>query len=171
MGRSTSPAAEAVSDALRLGGDAFVAGRRRVAACALGAMASLGAVAAYQFGLVRRLAEPPCRWFDATRVDAAGEAYQQLKTPDAALGLLSYGVTLVLAGARAGRHPSTQRALSLALVAKVAADAAGGLFLTLEQGTRHRRFCSWCLGATAASLAAVPAVVPELRAALAPRRR
>lgn len=167
--RSSSPAADAVSAALRLGHDPFVAARRRVAACALGAMASLGAVAAYQVGLLRHLPEPPGRWFDADRVDASGEAYQVLKTPDAALGLLSYAATLVLAGARAHRHPTTHRALSLALAGKVVADAAGGLWLAAEQRSRHRRFCSWCLAATALSVAAVPQVVPEVRAAL--RRR
>src|SRR5207248_5161885 len=34
-----------------------------------------------------------------------------------------------------------------------------------RQAGRHRRFCSWCLVATAATLAAVPLVVPDVRAA------
>ncbi|HEX2699755.1 MAG TPA: vitamin K epoxide reductase family protein [Acidimicrobiales bacterium] len=102
---------------------------------------------------------PTASWY------ASGEAYHYLKTPDAALGLLSYAVTLVLAGMRADRDPSTQPFLSLAFGAKVVADAAGGLYLTLEQGSKHRRFCSWCLGATAFSMATVPQVLPEVRAA------
>jgi hypothetical protein len=128
-------------------------------------MASLGTVAAYQLGLLKHLPEPPGRFFDADRVDASGEAYQFLKTPDAALGLASYAATLVLAGRRADEHPSSHPVLSLALGAKVTADAAGALLLTVEQGTKHRRFCSWCLAAAALSVATVPQVVPEVHAA------
>lgn len=53
----------------------------------------------------------------------------------------------------------------------MAADAAEALFLTVEQGTKHRRFCSWCLGAAASSLATVRQVVPEVRAAWRAVRR
>lgn len=122
-------------------------------------------VATYQLGLVRHLPGPPGRLFDADRVDASGEAYRFLKTPDAAIGLVSYAATLVMAGMRADRHPATQPLLSLAFGAKVLADAAGGVFLTVEQATKHRRFCSWCLAAAACSVATVPQVVPEVRAA------
>ena len=171
VGRSSSRTAESVSDALRRGADPFVARRRRVGGLTLGAMASLGAVASYQFGLVRHLPEPAARLLDADRVDASGEAYQYLRTPDAALGLASYAATLVLAGRRADQPPAAHPWLSLALGAKVAADAAGGLLLTLEQGTRHRRFCSWCVAAAALSVATVPQVVPEVRAAWRALRR
>lgn len=169
IGRGGSAEAESVSDALRRGDDVFLTRRRRAGALTLGAMGSLGAVAAYQMGLVKHLPDPPGRLFDADRVDASGEAYQVLKAPDAALGLVSYATTLVLAGMRSGRHPSAHRLVSMALAAKVVADAAGGLYLTLEQGTKHRRLCSWCLAATAFSLATVVQVVPEARAALRPR--
>lgn len=165
LGRSTSAAAEAVSDDLRGGGGEWLARRRRVAALSLGAMASLGVVAAYQTGLIRRPPEPGVAPFDAERVDAAGEAYQFLKTPDAALGLASYAVTLALAGMGDGGRAHTRPWVPLALAAKVLADAAGGVLLTAEQATRRRRFCSWCLAASAASVAMVPQVVPEAREA------
>ena len=174
FGRTTSGAAEAVSDDLRRGGGEWLARRRRVAALSLGAMASLGVVAAYQTGLVRRPPEPRVPPLDAERVDAAGEAYQFLKTPDAALGLASYAVTLALAGMGGGRagvrgtqagRAHTRPWVPLVLAAKVLADAAGGVLLTAEQATRHRRFCSWCLVASMASVAMVPQVVPEARGA------
>jgi hypothetical protein len=50
--------------------------------------------------------------------------------------------------------------------AKAAADAAFALLLTVEQGTKHRRLCSWCLLSAAAGLAVVPQTLPEARAAL-----
>lgn len=56
--------------------------------------------------------------------------------------------------------------MPLAMAAKVAFDALGGLVLTAEQATKHRKFCGWCLAATAAYLAMVPQVVPEARVAL-----
>ncbi len=171
VGRDTSDAAESASDALRRFDDDFLTRRRRVGGLSLGAMASLGVVAAYQMGLIRHVAEPPVSLFDADRVDASGEAYQYLKTPDAALGLASYAATLVLAGTRADRTPEQIPLLSLLLGAKVAADALGGLYLTLEQGTKHRRFCSWCLTSAVLSVAMVPQVVPEVRAAWQSLRR
>ena len=171
LGRRTSAAAESLSEALRRGSDPYVVRRRRIGAMTLGSMASLGVVAAYQLGLLRHLPEPALRWLDADCVDASGEAYQVLRTPDAALGLASLAGTLVLAGRKADGHPSSHPVLSLALGAKLVADAAGSLVLTVEQGTKHRRFCSWCLASAALSVAAVPQVVPEARAAWRAVRR
>ncbi|MGI8684051.1 MAG: hypothetical protein ACR2MO_02945 [Acidimicrobiales bacterium] len=98
VGRASSPAAEQVSRDLRTGTGDALRRRRRVGAMALSAMGSMGVVVAYQMGLLRHLPEPPRPVFDADDVDASGEAYQNLKTPDAALGLVSYATTLVLAG-------------------------------------------------------------------------
>ncbi len=166
IGRPSSPAAERVSDDLRRHSGTFLDHRRRVAGLSLLASAAMGAVAAYQNGLVPRLPEPPLGLLDSERLDASGEAYQLLKTPDAALGLVSYALTLVLAGAGTGRRVEERPWLPLAMAAKVGADALGGLYLTAEQASKHRRFCSWCLAAAAASVAMVPQVVPEARAAL-----
>lgn len=60
---------------LRLGASALVRRRRWVAGLTLLASAAYGVVAAYQFGLVRHLPQPPLWWLDADRVDASGEAY------------------------------------------------------------------------------------------------
>jgi uncharacterized membrane protein len=165
IGRSSSAAAERVSDDLRRHDGPFLHRRRRVARLSLAASTAMGVVAAYQHGLLRHLPESPAGLLDADRVDASGEAYQLFKTPDAALGLASYALTLVLAGAGSARRAEERPWLPLALAAKVAADALGGLFLTAEQASKHRRFCSWCLAATAASVAMVPQVIPEARAA------
>ncbi len=165
IGRGTSAAAEAVSDDLRRGDDSWLRRRRRVGALSLSAMGSMGVVAAYQMGLVRRPPEPRVRPLDAEKVDAAGEAYQFLKTPDAALGLASYAVTLALAGMGDRHRARAQPWVPLALAAKVGLDALSSVFLTVEQASKHRRFCSWCLAASAASVAMVPQVVPEAREA------
>ena len=171
IGRPSSAAAESVSDALRRESDTYLDRRRRIAALTLGAMGSLGAVAAYPFGLVGGLPEPPLRILNANRVDASGEAYHYLQTPDAALGLLSSAATLVLVGMGNRRRASSRHWLLLAMAAKVAGDAAFGLYLTAEQVSKHRRLCSYSLVAAAASVVAVPQAVPEALASVAARRR
>jgi uncharacterized membrane protein len=128
-------------------------------------MSAFGVVAAYQNGLLRHLPEPPLPGLGADHVDASGEAYQYLKTPDAALGLASQALTLVLAGMGTRRRASERPWVPLAMAAKVVLDAAGGAYLTVEQATKHRRFCSWCLVAAVANVATVPQVLPEARAA------
>jgi hypothetical protein len=143
VGRGSSPAAEALSDDLRRGAGPALDARRRIAGLALGAMGSMGMVAAYQFGLLRHLPEPPLPRLDSDRVDASGEAYELLKTPDAALGLASYAATLALARMGGRNRARDQPWLPLALAAKTALDAASGAYLALEQGTKHKRFCMW----------------------------
>lgn len=169
VGRGSSALAERVSDDLRRGAGDFLEQRRRVSALTLAAGGALGVVALYQYGLVRRVPEPRLpglsRVLDADRVDASGEAYQLLRTPDSALGLASYAVTLVLAGAGARDRAQTAPLVPLLLAAKVAGDAASSLVLVAEQITQHRRLCSWCTAAAALSVAALPAALPEARAA------
>lgn len=158
-------AARALSRTLREGDGPFLSDRRRITALMLGASASMGLIAAYQMGLIRHLPDPPLPYFDADKVDASAQAYRYGSAPDGTWGLLNYAATLVLAamgGAdRAERHPW----LPLALAAKVGADAAGAAKLTADQWTKHRAFCGWCLAAAGATFAAVPAVLPEAKAA------
>ena len=158
-------AARRLSRALRHGDDPFLSGRRRVTALMLGASAAMGVIAAYQMGLIRHLPDPPLPFFDADAVDASAQAYRYGAAPDGAWGLLNYAGTLVLAAVggddRADRYPL----LPLALAAKVGADAAGAAKLTVDQWTKHRAFCAWCLAAAGATFAALPAVLPEARAA------
>lgn len=165
-GRHAAPIAAQISDDLRRHGGALLEDRRRTAGLSLLASAAMAAVATYQFGLLRHLPEPPGRFFDADRVDAAPEAYALLRTPDAALGLVSYGITLALAGAGSADRHHTAPLVPIALAGKVLIDVASSAYLTIEQASRHRRFCSWCLLAAVASAASVPHVVPEAALAL-----
>ncbi|MEJ7844396.1 MAG: hypothetical protein WKF93_02030 [Acidimicrobiales bacterium] len=166
VGRSGSAAAEAVSDDLRRGTGDWLEERRRMAALGLGAMASMGVVAAYQYGITRRPPEPALPALDAEAVDASGEAYQLLRTPDAALGLVNYAVTLVLVG-MGDRRRSTARPHGPNVHAPQGVhDPAAAPVLNPPPGTKHRKLCSWCLAAAAASVAMVPTALPEARAAL-----
>jgi len=165
IGRPSTADGRKVSRDLRISADPWIRRRRNVAALAMGSIASMGAVTAYQMGLLKHLPEPPLGAFDADKVDASGEAYFYLQAPDGSLGMLSYAATVLLAG-MGDKSRATQRPwLPLLLAAKVAVDAASSLYLTAEQASRHRRYCSWCLAATGLTLAMVPQVVPEARAA------
>ncbi len=165
IGRSSSPEAEAVSDAMRRGATRNLARRRRTAALALAAISSFVPVAAYQTGLLRHLPDPPLPGLDSDAVDASGEAYHLLLTSDAALGIGSYAVTVALAGMGANDRAQEKPWLPIALAAKVGLDAAGALYLTAEQLTKHRRVCTYCTAASLVTLAMIPQVLPEARAA------
>ena len=165
VGRSTSAAAERVSDDLRRGAGDFLEQRRWIAGLGSLAAAALGVVGLYQFGLLRRVPEPPLPGLDADAVDASGEAYQAFKTPDAALGLVNAALTLVLAGMGDRDRARTSPWIPAALAAKTAADAVGSGYLLAEQVSKHRAVCSWCTLAAAAQLATLPLALPEARAA------
>lgn len=165
VGRPGSRAAEAVSDDLRRGTGDFLEQRRRVAALGSVVALALGVVNLYQFGLIRRVPEPPLPFLDADAVDASGEAYQILHTPDGALGLASVATTLVLAGMGGRDRVRTMPLVPLLLAAKTAGDALSGAVLTAEQLTKHRKLCSWCTVAAVAQIASLPAALPEAREA------
>jgi uncharacterized membrane protein len=165
VGRGSSPAAEAVSDALRRESHPFLDARRRTAVLQTAAAATLAVVNLYQFGVLRSVPEPSLPGLDADRVDASGEAYQLGRTPDASLGIASAGLSLVLAGMGGTKRYQEQPWLPLALLAKSLYDAAGGVYLFAEQLTRHRKVCSWCTVSAGLLVANVPAAYPEARAA------
>lgn len=165
IGRGSNARAEAVSDALRRQAGEFLDRRRRTALLQTAAAGSLSVVALYQFGLLRSVPEPPLPGIDADRVDASGEAYAVLNTPDAALGIASAGLSLVLAGMGGAERHREQPWIPLALLAKSLLDAAGGVYLFAEQISKHKKLCSWCTLSAGLLVATVPGVLPEARAA------
>jgi uncharacterized membrane protein len=165
------PAAEEVSDALRRGAGEFLERRRRIALLQTATAATLSVVGLYQFGLLKTVPEPRLPGLGAERVDASGEAYVVLNTPDATLGIASAGVSLILAGMGGARRHQERPWIPLALLVKSLIDAAGGLCLTAEQLTKHKRVCSWCTASAALLVATVPTALPEARAAWREWRR
>jgi len=171
VGRRSSAQAEMLSDFWRRHDDPLLRHRRQVTGLALGAAGALGVVSLYQVGILKHVPEPPITVLDADRVDASGEAYTLGSMPDGLIGVASFALTAVLATLGGpDRHRRTPW-LPIVLAAKVAADAFGSGLLTAEQATRHRRYCSWCLTAAGASIAMIPAALPEARAAWRTLRR
>jgi uncharacterized membrane protein len=140
--------------------------RRGVVSLALAAAGSMGLITLYQTGLIRRVPEPALPGLDAERVNGSDEAYARFETPDAALGLVSYAVTVCLASAGGPDRAREKPWLPLALAAKVGFDAATAVKLTRDEAMHFRAYCLWCLLATGATLSMVPLVLPEAREAL-----
>lgn len=157
---------EELSRELRRGSNRFLRLRRKSLSLSLVAACAMAPISLYQMGILRHLPEPPIPGLDADTVDAAPQAYAILDTPDAVLGIVSFGVTAWLAAAGSADRVRSQRWLPIALAGKVAIDSANGARLTVDQWTKHRKFCSWCLLGAAASWATIPFVIPEARAAL-----
>ncbi|MBW3653804.1 MAG: hypothetical protein KY433_09475, partial [Actinobacteria bacterium] len=150
IGRPTSKAAERVSDDLRRGSSEHLTRRRRQTALVLGATAAMEIIALYQTGILRRLPDPPVPGVDSDKVDASGEAYEVLRTPDATISIANYGVTLALITMGGADRWRDRPLVPLLAAAKLASDAAGGAVLTVEQVTRHKALCAYCLAAAAA---------------------
>jgi hypothetical protein len=125
----------------------------------------MGVIALYQIGATKHVPEPPLPLLDADKVDASKEAYEKLSVGDAFIGFVSYGVTMLLAAAGGPRRHVSHPWLPRALAVKAAFDALQAAKLTVDQWTKHRAFCSWCLTAAGATFAVIPAVIPELRLA------
>ncbi len=115
---------------------------------------------------VKHLPDPPLPYFDSDKVDAGAEAYSKLSMPDAPIGLGSYAATLALAAMGDEDRAAERPWIPLALAAKVVLDAAQAGKLSVDQWTKHRAFCFWCLIAAGATFATVPLVIPETRVAL-----
>lgn len=155
-----------LSREIRLADDALTEQRRRVVALSLTSAACMGVIALYQIGATKHVPEPPLPLLDADKVDASKEAYEKLSVGDAFIGFVSYGVTMLLAAAGGPRRHVSHPWLPRALAVKAAFDALQAAKLTVDQWTKHRAFCSWCLTAAGATFAVIPAVIPELRASL-----
>ncbi len=156
------PTAQALSEFWRAAATPSARRRRHVATTALAAGTVMTGLSLYQLGVIRKLPELPLPGFDAERVDASAQAYQLLSSPDATLGVVSYAVTAALAGL-GGEEPPV--ALSALLAAKAAVDLGWAAKLTLDQATKHRAACSWCLLATSLTVAGFVPAAEELRAA------
>jgi Vitamin K epoxide reductase family len=157
---------EVLGRELRLGTGCFLPQRRGIVGLALVATCSMSLISLYQMGIIKHLPEPPLRGLDADKVDASAEAYSRFATPDGALGLGSYAVTLGLAAMGGKDRAKEQPWIPLALAAKVAFDTSQAVRLFIDQRTKYHAWCFWSLLAAGSTIAAVPLVIPEAYAAM-----
>ncbi len=157
---------EQLSEELRNSDNRFLSKRRGVLGLALTAAGAMGLISLYQMGIIKRIPEPRFPKLDAEKVNGSAEAYSLLSTPDAVLGFASYAATMTLAAMGEAGRAKTHPWIPLAMAGKVVFDAAQASKLTVDQAVKYKAFCVWCLLAAGATLAMVPLVVPEARAAL-----
>src|SRR6266536_2221930 len=158
---------EDLSKAVRESDSLPMSRRRGIVGPSLAAAGSMGLIALYQSGVIRHIPEPPLPALDADKVDASAEAFERLEVGDAFLGFVSYGVTMTLAAMGAPDRSEQQPWIPLALAGKIAFDVATAAKLSIDQWTKHKAFCFWCLTAAAATFATAPLAIPETRTALA----
>jgi len=151
---------------LRDGNSRALRNRRTIATLAIGAAAPLAYIALWQLGVFRRIAEPPLPLLDAEKVNGSDQAYARFSVPDAFLGVASLAATATLAAMGGERRAESMPLLPLAMAAKIAFDAANAGKLTVDQWTKHRAFCLWCLGSATATFAMLPFAVDEAKQAL-----
>lgn len=139
--------------------------RRQMIGLSLVASGAMGVIALYQTGLIRHLPEPPLPIFDADRIDASDEAYSRFATPDAILGIGSYAATMGLAAMGGKDRARDMPLVPLALAAKIVFDVGNAVRLTVDQWTKFRAFCFWCLLAAGSTFAMAPLVIGEAKEA------
>lgn len=155
-----------LSEQLRMGSGKTLGRRRAVIGQSLMASAAMGTITLYQTGIIPHLPDPPLPFVNSEKVDASEEAYRILHAPDGALGLGSYAATLTLAAMGDENRAQTHPWIPLALAVKVGFDAIYAAKLTVDQWTKHRAFCVYCLIAAGATFATTPLVIPEALTAL-----
>jgi uncharacterized membrane protein len=155
-----------LSNDLRKGSSGFLKNRRAIVGLSLFSAGIMGGIGLFQMGILKKIPEPPWPGFDAEKVNGSGEAYSYLATPDALLGFVSYGFTACLAATGGQTREQTHPWIPLSMMAKITVDAVIAGKLTIDQWTKYRAFCLWCLLATAATFAVPPFAFPEAKAAL-----
>jgi hypothetical protein len=157
--------ASELSRELRESSGEFLGSRRAATVLTMVGMASLAAVALYQFGVLRRLPEPGLPALDAEEVNGSAEAYGILETPDAVLGLGSYAVTLGLIAMGGRDRAQTQPWIPVALAAKCGLDSAQAATLTAKSWLHFRSFSLYSLITALSTFLVFPLVFPEAQAA------
>ncbi len=151
---------------LRQGYGPFLKRRRSIIGLSFFSCAVLGTVALYQIGILKKLPEPRSKFFDTAKVNGSGQAYSILATPDAFLGLASYGVTAGLAAMGAENRSQTHPWVALAMGVKLIGDAAMAGKLTLDESRKFKAFSLWSVLTALASWTALPLAFPETKAAI-----
>lgn len=119
-----------------------------ITSCAT-ALATLLPVTLYQTGVLKKLSDPPGKFFASEMITSSKQAYP-LDIPDGLLGLASYGTTMALA-IHARKSPVSGKLLG----AKLALDCGMAGFNVVRQVVSFRKLCSWCTGTAIATFVMV----------------
>ena len=158
--RESRREAEILSQQLRHSSSPFMQLRRWIFGLSTLSALSMEFISLYQMGIISHLPDPPLPHINSDAIDASPTAYEKLETPDAVLGMVNYGVTMMLTAMGAPNRAETQPWIPLALVAKTGFDTyqAGRLYFT-QRGKNV--YCIYCILAATATALTVPLALPE----------
>ena len=158
--------AEKLSQQLRLGSGGFLTERRAIVGLSLIAVAQMWLITLYQVGIIKHLPNPPLPHLNSDKVDASAEAYEKFEMPDAILAIGNYTVTMGLAAMGGKDRVKQQPWIPLLLAAKVGFDTFQAVRLYVNQLTRQKALCPYCIVAALSTVISTPLVIPEASAAL-----
>jgi len=156
---------EELSRALREGSEPFLKKRRWIVGLALYNIVAMGAISLFQMGILKHVPEVPLPGEDADKINGSAQAYAILQTPDAVLAIGSYAATAALAAMGPPDRARTLPWAALGMGVKAVADAAFAVKLLIDQPTKYKAYCTWCVTGALATLAVLPLALPEARAA------
>lgn len=158
--RESRREAQALSQQLRQNSSTFMRLRRWIFGLSTLSALSMEFISLYQMGIIPHLPDPPLPHIDSDAIDASPDAYEKLEMPDAVLGMVNYGVTMMLTAMGAPDRAQTQPWIPLAMAAKTSFDTyqAGKLYFT-QKGKKV--YCIYCIFAASATALTVPLAIPE----------
>lgn len=142
-----------LSEELRNGDNEDLRNRRWIVGLSMIGTAMSVVVSAYQFGLIKKLPDPPISVFDSSKVDASDFAYKRFQTPDGVMMLANYGLTMWTAAAGGANRAQTHPVLPLLMAAKTLSDCATTAKLSSEEWQENKKLCFYCHVATACTVA------------------
>ena len=134
--------------------DRWLQRRRTVTAIAAGLASEFAIIGMRQYGVIRRLPDPP--GFDSNAVVTSKAAYP-FGVPDASLAIIGAGAIVATALARGTSKRG--RWLDVLLGAGVVGGALGAA-VYLGQMVRMRKACAYCLVGAAGFFSLVPLALP-----------
>jgi uncharacterized membrane protein len=135
--------------------------RRAAAATTLVGIAAMTLTSLLQFGLVRRLPDPPFGNFDTKKVNSSDEAYGY-GGPDSPVNIMAHSASLILAATggpgRARTHPWLPL---LAAAVELPQSLVAARYLLHQMPHVDRAWCPYCITDALSHFATLGLVLPE----------
>ena len=155
-----------LSKNLREGEGDELKARRKIVILSLLGIGAGQIVSLYQFGILKKLPDPPISIFDSTKVNAGEYAYKRLAVPDAFLMMATYATTAILAGMGESKRAEKAPLLPILMGGKILLDVVTNLVLATEEYKGSKKLCFYCQSATVVSLVSLFLAWPEVKKAL-----
>ncbi|MGH7907877.1 MAG: vitamin K epoxide reductase family protein [Candidatus Binataceae bacterium] len=137
--------------------------RRAIVLLSMAGMAMLAPGTLLQFGIIDHLPDPPLPKFHADEISLSDAAYR-LGSPDAPVGMTSFGMNMILAGLGGKDRAARRRWLPIVAAAKASADMGAAAAYVYTMKTK-RTWCAYCLATAALQLSIFAVSLPEALAA------